>query len=68
MLEEVPMRAFIDEEACTACGTCEETCPEVFEMGDDVVEVIADPVPPDAEDAALEAAENCPSEAISIEE
>ncbi|MBM4318903.1 MAG: ferredoxin [Deltaproteobacteria bacterium] len=62
------MRAFVDEEACTACGLCEDTCPEVFEIADDIAEVIADPVPPDAEDTALEAAENCPTEAIQIEE
>ncbi|MBE0478404.1 4Fe-4S binding protein, partial [Candidatus Aerophobetes bacterium] len=27
---------WIDEDACTGCGLCEDTCPEVFEMEDDV--------------------------------
>jgi len=40
------MRAFIDD-TCTACGLCEDTCPEVFQLGDrDIAEVVADPVPP----------------------
>jgi len=63
------MRAIIDEEACTGCGLCEETCPEVFELGDDdVAKVIVDEIPEEAQDAAREAAESCPQEAITIEE
>ena len=60
------MKATVNED-CSACGLCEETCPEVFEMADDIARVIADPVPKDAEDRAREAAEDCPSEAIKIE-
>ena len=63
------MKAKIDDDACTGCGLCEETCPEVFELGDeDVVKVKADAVPADAEESCREAAENCPVEAISIED
>ena len=61
------MKASVDEELCTACGLCAESCPEVFKMGESVAEVIADPVPPGAEAAAREAAESCPVEAISVE-
>jgi len=57
----------IDEEACTACGICEETCPEVFEVNDvAVVKENADFN--DFEDEIKEAAEGCPSEAIEVEE
>ena len=62
------MKAIVDGDLCTACGLCEETCPEVFKVGDDIAEVIADPIPADAEASAKEAAADCPVEAIKIEE
>ena len=61
------MKVKVDPELCTACGLCEDTCPEVFEMGDEVAEVIADPVPADKEDDVIEAEESCPTEAITHE-
>ena len=62
------MKAVIDPEACTGCGLCAETCPEVFELTDDVASVIVDQVPEDSIDTCKQAAEECPLEAISIEE
>lgn len=63
------MRAIVDEDTCTGCGDCAETCPEVFELGDnDVAQVIADPVPAEAEETCREAVDDCPVEAIDIEE
>ncbi len=62
------MKAVIDPEACTGCGLCAETCPEVFELTDDVAAVIVDQVPEDSMDTCKQAAEECPLEAISIEE
>jgi len=61
------MKAFIDPELCTGCELCVDTCPDVFEMEDDLAVVKVDVVPDDAEDCAQEAAESCPSEAITIE-
>ncbi len=61
------MIAKVDEETCTGCGVCAETCPEVFELVDELAKVIADPVPEDAEGSCREAAEECPVEAISIQ-
>jgi len=55
------------EDSCTACGLCAETCPDVFELGDEKAEVIVDEVPPEHEEAVQQAAEECPVEAIIIE-
>ena len=62
------MKAKVDAEECTVCGLCEETCPEVFELSDDVAKVKGDVVVPEAQDSCREAAEDCPVEAISVEE
>ena len=56
------------EDTCTACGLCADTCPDVFELGDEIAQVIMDEVPPEHEDAAQQAAEECPVEAIIIQE
>jgi ferredoxin len=61
------MRAVVDASLCTGCELCTQTCPEVFEMEDDVAVAKGDTVPADAEDCAEQAAEECPVEAITIE-
>ena len=61
------MKAIV-EDTCSGCGVCVDVCPEVFEMGDeDIVVVIADPVPADVEESCRDAAEQCPCESIVIE-
>ena len=55
------------EDTCTACGLCVDTCPEVFEMGSDMAQVIVDEVPPEHEEAVQQAADECPVEAIIVE-
>jgi len=55
------------EDSCTACGLCVDTCPEVFEMGDEIAEVIVDNVPPELEETAQQATDECPVEAIVVE-
>ena len=55
------------EDTCTACGLCVDTCPEVFEMGDELAEVIVGEVPPEHEDDVQQAADECPVEAIIVE-
>jgi len=55
------------EEGCTACGLCEEICPEVFELQDEAtVREGADFVK--YADGIREAAENCPVEVITYQE
>jgi ferredoxin len=60
------MKAHVTED-CIACGRCVEICPEVFEMGQDLAHVKVDVVPQEYEDAAQEAADECPTSAIVIE-
>ena len=54
------------EEGCTACGLCEEICPEVFEMQDEAV-VKKSVNYNDFEEQIKEAAESCPVEVIKFE-
>lgn len=65
--EEEKMKAKVDENLCTGCGLCADTCPEVFEMGDATANVKLETIPTDLEDTTREAAENCPVEAITLE-
>ena len=62
------MKAVV-EDTCIGCGLCVDLCPEVFEMVDEeTVSVKVDEVPEDQADCARSAAEDCPVEAISIED
>ena len=62
------MKALVDEATCIGCGLCAETCPHVFEMAEGVAKVIVAEVK--LQDAAdcHKAADECPVEAISVEE
>ncbi|NLB26445.1 MAG: ferredoxin [Bacteroidales bacterium] len=54
------------EEGCTACGLCEEICPEVFVVEDEAI--VKEGVDFSLfEDAIEEAAESCPVEVIKYE-
>jgi ferredoxin len=59
------LKIIINDE-CSACGICEDTCPEVFELGDEKAIVKVNPVPDEYQDACRDAAEECPCEAIEI--
>jgi ferredoxin len=62
------MKAVVDADECTGCELCTQTCPEVFEMEDDIAIVKGDEVPGDAEETCRQAVEECPVECITIEE
>ena len=54
-------------EECTACGLCEDICPEVFTV-DETSTVSADVDFDEYEDQIRQAVEECPVEVIAIEE
>jgi ferredoxin len=60
------MKAIVDQDLCTGCGLCADTCPAVFEMSGATAIFKADPVPAEAQ-TCREAMDGCPVEAISIE-
>lgn len=61
------MKVRVDADLCTACGVCEDICPDVFEVTEEIAEVKVEEVPAEHEEACQEAVENCPTEAIIIE-
>lgn len=55
------------EEGCTACGLCEDICPEVFKVED--IAIVTEGVNyADYEASIKEAAESCPVEVIKYTE
>lgn len=63
------MKAYVDRDACISCGLCESLCPDVFKLDDEGISVvIVDEVPEDSKDCAIESQEQCPTDAITVEE
>lgn len=62
------MKVHVDPELCISCGLCINTCPAVFDWGDDdKARAIVGEVPSNVEEEAKEAVENCPTDAIKEE-
>jgi len=62
------MRAKVNPEVCNGSGLCENTCPEVFELKEGISTVKVDEIPAEAHEKCKRAAQECPTEAITIEE
>lgn len=63
------MKVKVDPDACMGCGVCETIVEEIFELGDEgFAIVLMDPVPEPYRDLVQQAVDECPEEAISIEE
>lgn len=62
------MKVTIDRSGCISCGVCESICPKVYRMDDEgLAEVIQQP-DKDSEIGAAQAAADCPTAVIIIEE
>lgn len=63
------MKPIVDHDLCIGCGTCEELCPEVFELREDgLAYVITESPDPELYGCARDAADACPVVAITIGE
>ena len=61
------MKAHVDRDLCIGCGDCEDVCPDVFRVEEDgISRVIVDVVAPELWECVRDAAEGCPTEAISF--
>jgi len=67
IIEEVWMKAVVNEDLCIGSGNCEETCPVVFKVVDGISRVQLDVVPADEEKKVRQAVDGCPAGAISVE-
>ncbi len=61
------MKPVVDEEKCIGCGNCAEICPSVFQLYEEKSRVI-DADACDYAECCEAAAENCPTEAITLED
>lgn len=59
---------YIDQEECIGCGTCQEICPEVFELDEETGKAIVIQAEGGPEDLIEEAMESCPVSCIHWEE
>lgn len=60
-------KVYVDEDLCIGCGLCVDSCPDVFELTDDG-KAKAKANAEDNIDCAKDAADTCPTEAITVEE
>jgi ferredoxin len=59
----------VDTEKCTGHAVCEGLAPDVFEVGDDGLVHLLQPSPSDDQREAIHAAvEQCPTQALTVEE
>jgi ferredoxin len=63
------MKPVIDEDLCIGDGSCEDLCPDVFQLGDDgLAHVISDNPDEEYYGCISDAEAACPTSAITIEE
>jgi ferredoxin len=60
-------RVVADRAACCGYALCEETCPQMFRLGDDsVIEVLQETVPEELVEQARRAVADCPAAALTL--
>ncbi|MEU6261518.1 ferredoxin [Streptomyces sp. NPDC047043] len=60
------MKIEADQSACMAYGNCVAVAPDVYDLPDQVVEVILPEIPPELEAAARKGARRCPAKALTV--
>ena len=62
------MKAYVNQKGCIRCGLCPAICPEAFSLdgSGSPAQAITDDVPKEHEIAAQNAADSCPTAAITI--
>ena len=62
------MKAYVNQKACIRCGLCPTLCPEVFSLDEQgsPAQAITEEVPEGCMAAAQEAADSCPTSAITV--
>jgi len=62
------MKVSVDFDVCASTGACMQTCPEVFEVrSDGYLYILQEEPPEDLREKVNEAADLCPTGAITIE-
>ncbi len=63
------MKVSVNFDACASTGACMQVCPEVFEVrGDGYLYILQEEPAPEVQDRVREAADMCPTGAISVAE
>jgi ferredoxin len=63
------MKVSVDFDVCASTGACMQVCPEVFEVrSDGYLYILQDEPAPELHDRVREAAEMCPTAAITVED
>ena len=63
------MKIVVDYNACASTGACTQVCPEIFEIRSDGFLYVLDENPPESlRDKVVQAAELCPTGAITVED
>lgn len=63
------MKVIVDRSKCSSIGLCEATASDIFEIGaDGGLHILMDDVPEGRRIDLEQACENCPTQALSIED
>jgi ferredoxin len=60
------MKAVVNKETCIGCGLCESTCPDVFEMIDNIAVPKSDEIDAKDQECLKKMVHDCPVNAIEI--
>lgn len=63
------MKVIVDRSKCSSIGLCEAVAPDIFEIGPDgALHILIEDISADRRREVEQACENCPTQALSIED